>query len=78
MGWWQEAYVRVTHIPTGVSVYAEFGRSLWRMRERCFQMLKGKLWSLENAEPSDALIVRSYTEADFNRLDIVEMPKHES
>lgn len=73
---WPLAEVRITHIPTGLVVRADFCLSLWKMRKACLHMLRGKLWSLERADPTDdTLIVRSYTEEDFNRLDIVDMPK---
>jgi hypothetical protein len=73
MGWWREEWLRITHIPTGVSVRVEVMRNSWRKsREKAKAMLRGKLWAKTNdAGPSDRL-VRSYDliddEANASRI----------
>ncbi len=70
-------WVRIRHIPSGITVMAREGRSMMRMRASCVAMLKGKLWSLQHGGYMAVKdrIVRSYTDADFDRRDIVDMPQ---
>lgn len=50
MGWWgPENFVRIEHLPSGMSTRADFTRSMYRCKLACESMLRGKLWSLERA-----------------------------
>jgi hypothetical protein len=56
IGRWPYMWLRLTHLPSGMSVVMDEGRSLWRMRETARKMLRGKLWA--GRPPAD--LVRSY------------------
>lgn len=60
MSWWRQDEVKITHLPTGHVVRAEFGRSIFKMRERCVDMLRGKLWAWPKGPPAEMPLVRSY------------------
>lgn len=43
-----DGYVRLTHLPTGLTAHADFGRSTVKRRDACKSVLRGKLWHLEH------------------------------
>ncbi len=42
-------FVQIEHLPSGMTTRADFTRSMFRCKEACVMMLRGKLWSLERA-----------------------------
>ena len=56
---WPYALVRITHEPSGFTVRAE-GRSQWRARAKCFEMLRGKLWAFQDRSHEPEKLIRSY------------------
>ena len=55
-----DPYVKITHLPSGISARADGLRSQKRMYERAKQMFRSKLWAIaQNYGPSNTLI-RSY------------------
>lgn len=62
---WPNSLVRVTHLPSGHIVEAE-GRSQYRARAKCFEMLEGKLWAFPEGHDHPQELVRTYDiEGDF-------------
>lgn len=50
MIWGRSNWVRVTHLPTGLSVTADFSPANVKNRDKCYAMLRGMLWSLEHGD----------------------------
>lgn len=75
--YWRDGTVRITHEPTGVTATCDESRSVHRNKQHAMAMLRGKLWSLQQGgyPAVREQLVRSYTDADFDRLDIVDMPR---
>lgn len=48
--WGRLNFVRVTHLPTGLSVTADFSPANVKNRDKCYTMLRGMLWSLEHGD----------------------------
>lgn len=41
-------YVKVEHLPTGMTAYADHERSLLKCKTTCISIVRGKLWHLEH------------------------------
>lgn len=55
MIWGPQNFVRVEHLPSGMTAYSDSSRSNVRCKKECMGILRGKLWSLEHgAEPEAA------------------------
>jgi protein subunit release factor A len=77
MIWWRDGMVRIQHKPTGLTVECDQSRSIYRNKLAALAALKGKLWSITRGGHFAVRErpVRSYTDADMDRLDIADMPR---
>lgn len=79
MSWGRDARVKIQHKLTGIQVESDaHPRSIHRNKWAAMAMLRGKVWSAMRGgffAVKDQR-VRSYTDEDFDRTDITEMPRH--
>ncbi|MEX0933711.1 MAG: PCRF domain-containing protein [Candidatus Paceibacterota bacterium] len=64
----RETAVRITHTPTGISAHASTGRTQAENRERALEILKGKLFRLEQEKQKkkeQALMIGNTTPAEW-------------
>ena len=48
-------WVRITHLPTGLTVECNSERSIFRMKQSCLSRLKGMLWALKYSPRTNKL-----------------------
>lgn len=54
MMWGPQNFVRVEHLPSGMTAGGDFTRSNVKCKAACMSMLRGKLWSLEHGVEPEA------------------------